>query len=75
MGNICNGSKKDDIKPAGLPNHKRKGPTMVSYDFDTSKGQMRCLADLTEPRECSVQEEGKRVIQVKGLKHRNSSFS
>lgn len=73
MGNICKGEKKkDDVGPANLPNHKRKGPTMVSYDFDSSKGQMRCLADLSEPRESSVKEEGKRVIQVKKLRAGNN---
>ena len=66
MGNLCN-KQQDNIKPANLPNHKRKGPTMVSYDFDSARGQMRSLEALSAQPHTEVAEEGKRVPAVKKL--------
>lgn len=72
MGNICKpqDSKKDEEDKQTSSHHKKKGPTMVSYDFDSAKGQMRSLHDLAEPPDFIEKEEGKRVIKVKGLKSR-----
>ena len=66
MGNLCN-KQQDDIKPANLPNHKRKGPTMVSYDFDSAKGQIRSIEALSAQSNTEVAEEGKRVPVTKNL--------
>lgn len=43
MGNSCCGKPKDDKTTTA--NHK-KARTMVSYDFDSAKGQIRAVRDF-----------------------------
>lgn len=68
MGNTCSNTTDDGIKKANLPNHKRKGPTMVSFDFDSTRGQMESLQALSSPRQSMTTEEGKVGPERKQLK-------
>lgn len=65
MGN-CFKKPKGSVAPAAAHQHKPKGPTMVSFDFDSAKGQMRSLDELSGLSEPRVpQEEGKRPHGLK----------
>lgn len=78
MGNTCGSTSTDDaVTKANLPNHKRKGPkspTMVSFDFDNAKGQMKSLEALATVMATTTQEEGKRgedrkQLRIQGYTH------